>query len=58
MPTDTVQLQLIRRYSRLLREQQARSRGPRIGAKERREAQKLGPVPARPATGRPPAATA
>jgi len=38
MPSDTVQMQLIRRYARLLREQHARTRGPRIGAKERREA--------------------
>jgi hypothetical protein len=35
---DTVQMQMIRRYSRLLREQQAKSRGPRIGAKDRRRA--------------------
>jgi hypothetical protein len=41
MPADTVQMQLIRRYARVLREQHARAltaRGPRIGAKERREA--------------------
>jgi hypothetical protein len=38
MPSDTVQMQLIRRYARVLREQHARNRGPRIGAKERREA--------------------
>jgi hypothetical protein len=36
MATETVQLQLIRRYARLLREQQARARGPKIGARERR----------------------
>lgn len=38
MPADTVQMQMIRRYARILREQHARARGPRIGAKERREA--------------------
>lgn len=36
MPADTVQMQLIRRYARILREQQAKSVGPRIGARERR----------------------
>jgi hypothetical protein len=29
-------MQMIRRYARILREQQARNGGPRIGAKERR----------------------
>jgi hypothetical protein len=39
MPTDTVQMQMIRRYARLLREAQKRNPpGPRIGAKERRRA--------------------
>jgi hypothetical protein len=38
MPADSVQMQLVRRYSRLLREKQAQYRGPRIGAKERRTA--------------------
>jgi hypothetical protein len=36
MPADTVQMQMIRRYARILREQQAQYRGPRIGARERR----------------------
>lgn len=36
MPADSVQMQLVRRYSRILREKQAEYRGPRIGAKERR----------------------
>lgn len=36
MAAETVQMQLIRRYARLLREQQTRSLGPRIGARERR----------------------
>jgi hypothetical protein len=36
MPADSVQMQLVRRYSRILREKQAQYRGPRIGAKERR----------------------
>ena len=40
MPADSVQMQLVRRYSRLLREKQAEYRGPRIGAKERRQAAK------------------
>lgn len=38
MPVDSVQLQLVRRYARILREQQAEFRGPRIGARERRVA--------------------
>ena len=38
MPVDSVQLQLVRRYARILREQEARYKGPRIGAKERRAA--------------------
>lgn len=38
MPVDSVQLQLVRRYARILREQEAKYRGPRIGAKERRVA--------------------
>jgi hypothetical protein len=41
MPADSVQMQLVRRYSRLLREKQAQYRGPRIGAKERRAAAKI-----------------
>lgn len=36
MPVDSVQMQMVRRYARILREQQANYRGPRIGAKERR----------------------
>lgn len=36
MPVDSVQMQMVRRYARILREQQASYRGPRIGAKERR----------------------
>ena len=36
MPVDSVQMQMIRRYARILREQQARNNGPRIGARERR----------------------
>lgn len=36
MPADSVQMQLVRRYSRILREKQAEYRGPRIGARERR----------------------
>ena len=39
MAGDTVQIDLIRRYARILREQQAQYRGPRIGARERRVAQ-------------------
>jgi hypothetical protein len=39
---DTVQMQLIRRYARLLREQQAQYRGPRIGAREMRLARSAG----------------
>lgn len=39
MPADTVQMQLVRRYSRILREKQAEYRGPRIGARERKVAQ-------------------
>jgi hypothetical protein len=35
---DTVQMQMIRRYARILREQQAQLRGPRIGARELRAA--------------------
>lgn len=35
MPVDSVQLQMVRRYARILREQQAQVRGPRIGARER-----------------------
>ena len=38
MPDDSVQLQLVRRYARILKEQEARYKGPRIGAKERRVA--------------------
>jgi hypothetical protein len=38
MPVDSVQMQLIRRYARILREQQSSHRGPRIGAKDRRTA--------------------
>jgi hypothetical protein len=38
MPVDSVQMQLVRRYSRILREQQVAQRRPRIGAKERRTA--------------------
>ena len=38
MPVDSVQLQLVRRYARILREQQSEFRGPRIGARERRAA--------------------
>jgi len=38
MPVDSVQLQMVRRYARILREQQAQYRGPRIGARERRAA--------------------
>jgi len=38
MPADNTQIQMIRRYSRILREQQALHRGPRIGARERRSA--------------------
>lgn len=38
MPADSVQMQLIRRYSRVLREQASEFRGPRIGARERRRA--------------------
>ena len=40
--SDTVQMQLIRRYARLLREQQAHFRGPRIGAREVRLAREAG----------------
>jgi hypothetical protein len=36
MPADTVQMQMIRRYARILREEQALHRGPRIGARELR----------------------
>lgn len=36
MPGDSVQMQMIRRYARILREQQTRAASPRIGAKERR----------------------
>ena len=36
MAGDSVQMQMIRRYARILREQQAQYRGPRIGARERR----------------------
>ena len=36
MAGDTVQIDLIRRYARILREQQALYKGPRIGARERR----------------------
>jgi hypothetical protein len=56
MPVDSVQMQMIRRYARILREQQARSQGPRIGAKERRIAKEavksaVGAVkPTKPAT--------
>lgn len=38
MPADSVQMQLVRRYTKVLREKQASYRGPRIGARERREA--------------------
>lgn len=38
MPVDSVQMQMVRRYARILREQQAQYRGPRIGAKDRRSA--------------------
>lgn len=38
MAAETVQMQLIRRYARILREQQAQHRGPRIGARARRDA--------------------
>lgn len=38
MPADTVQMNLIRRYARALREQQSGLRGPRIGAREERRA--------------------
>jgi hypothetical protein len=38
--SDTVQMKLIRRYARLLREQQAELRGPSIGARERRAARR------------------
>jgi hypothetical protein len=43
--SDTVQMKLIRRYARLLREQQAEFRGPRIGARERRAARKGAEAP-------------
>ena len=36
MMGDTVQMQMIRRYARILREQQPQLRPPRIGARERR----------------------
>ena len=36
MPVDSVQMQMVRRYARILREQQAQYRGPRIGAREAR----------------------
>jgi hypothetical protein len=36
MMGDTVQMQMIRRYARILREQQPPIRGRRIGARERR----------------------
>lgn len=36
MPADSVQMQLIRRYSRILREKQGQYRGSRIGARDRR----------------------
>lgn len=36
MAGETVQMQMIRRYARLLREAQAEYRGPRVGARERR----------------------
>ena len=36
MMGDTVQMQMIRRYARILREQQPQLRTPRIGARERR----------------------
>ncbi|MCW2968719.1 MAG: hypothetical protein JWM71_2491, partial [Solirubrobacteraceae bacterium] len=39
---DTVQMQMIRRYARVLREQQAQFRGPRIGARELRAARGAG----------------
>ncbi|MFL5843345.1 MAG: hypothetical protein ACJ762_01545 [Solirubrobacteraceae bacterium] len=38
MSGDSVQMQMVRRYARILREQQADQRGPRIGARERRTA--------------------
>lgn len=36
MPVDSVQMQMVRRYARILREQQAHYRSQRIGARERR----------------------
>lgn len=36
MPDDSVQLQMVRRYARMMREQQAKREGQRVGAKERR----------------------
>jgi len=36
MPVDSVQMQMVRRYARILRQQQAQYRGARIGARERR----------------------
>jgi hypothetical protein len=38
MPADSVQMNLIRRYARVLREQQTEFRGPRIGARAARRA--------------------
>ena len=38
MPADSVQMNLIRRYARALREQGPELRGPRIGAREARRA--------------------
>lgn len=38
MPVDSVQMQMVWRYARILREQQAQYRGPRIGARDRRSA--------------------
>ena len=38
MRGDTVQMQMIRRYARVLREKQSEFRGPRIGAREVRMA--------------------
>lgn len=36
MPVDSVQMQMVRRYARILRQQQAHHRGSRFGARERR----------------------
>ncbi len=36
MPVESVQMQMVRRYARIMRQQQAQFRGPRIGVLERR----------------------